>query len=365
MWVPVLESAKLGKSPARVQYWGTPVVLFRTASGRIGALEDLCGHRGVPLSCGAVRGEDIRCAFHHFRFGVDGACVDVPKVFGTDETFKESCRVRRFFVREAISLIWISIEDEPDAPFPIDETELPSDPVVMAGSFDVDGDIRVWMDHFLDVAHCIWTHAETAYAGSPDRPAELASVAINIDQVSQYPVRRAIEMTFRVPSQGRAISYALPMRLVFAGTRLRDAFIRSRRGGEDYLRVRADLVTPLCQETWSGVGPIKMRVWTGITPVAHGKNRFLYGGIAGTHGAGRIGRWLARRLLADFVQQHLQIEDGRLLALAQFVAGDRFRATPLDATVQEMRSLFAAYQKEKAHLYPPDSLMRRLEYGAA
>ena len=37
-----------------------PVVLFRTQGGAIGALEDRCCHRHLPLSRGRVRGEIIQ-----------------------------------------------------------------------------------------------------------------------------------------------------------------------------------------------------------------------------------------------------------------------------------------------------------------
>ncbi|KAF7962081.1 hypothetical protein AWV80_25955, partial [Cupriavidus sp. UYMU48A] len=41
-----------------------PIVLVRTESGTIFALEDRCAHRQVPLHAGVVEGEFIRCGYH-------------------------------------------------------------------------------------------------------------------------------------------------------------------------------------------------------------------------------------------------------------------------------------------------------------
>lgn len=364
MWMPVLESAKLQTDPVRVQYWGTPVVVFRTASGRLGALEDLCGHRGIPLSQGSIHGEDIRCGFHHFRFDTDGSCVAIPEVFGADEKFRHRCGVRRFFVREEVGLIWVSVEDEPEAEFPVDVRSLPEDRVIEAGSFDVDGDLRVWLDHFLDVPHCIWTHAESNLSGSPECPPDLASLSIDIGPDSRYPVRSAVEMTFCIEDDGGHARYALPMRALVAMDRISHRLRRrSPTGRRAHLVVRADLVTPLCQETRFRMGSRDVYGWTGITPVSAGKNRFLYSFVTDGRHRGRVRRALARRLLHDFVRQHLGVEDARWLAMARYLNDDRFRATDLDSTVLAMREMFATYQREKRKLYPDDSLIHTVHYG--
>jgi phenylpropionate dioxygenase-like ring-hydroxylating dioxygenase large terminal subunit len=59
-------------------FWGKPVLLYRGESGSIAALEDRCCHRGLPLSHGCVRGEQIRCGYHGLTFDARGLCVHVP-----------------------------------------------------------------------------------------------------------------------------------------------------------------------------------------------------------------------------------------------------------------------------------------------
>lgn len=55
---------------------GQPIVVWRTASGQIGASGAHCPHLGAHLGRGGtVEGETLRCPFHGFRFGLDGGCV--------------------------------------------------------------------------------------------------------------------------------------------------------------------------------------------------------------------------------------------------------------------------------------------------
>lgn len=56
---------------------GVPLALFRTEEGA-GALIDRCPHRNYPLSLGRVHQGGLECAYHGWRFGVDGRCLAVP-----------------------------------------------------------------------------------------------------------------------------------------------------------------------------------------------------------------------------------------------------------------------------------------------
>lgn len=58
---------------------GQELVIFRTESGQPVALGAYCPHLGADLGVGGkVEGETIRCAFHGFCFGADGACSSTP-----------------------------------------------------------------------------------------------------------------------------------------------------------------------------------------------------------------------------------------------------------------------------------------------
>lgn len=57
---------------------GREIALWRSASGAIQAWEDRCPHRGMRLSFGFVRGEELACLYHGWRFGTDGGCRAIP-----------------------------------------------------------------------------------------------------------------------------------------------------------------------------------------------------------------------------------------------------------------------------------------------
>ncbi|NPT58031.1 aromatic ring-hydroxylating oxygenase subunit alpha [Paraburkholderia elongata] len=78
-WYPFAWSheVKRGKTHG-VTFAGEPIVLARTESGKVFALEDRCAHRQVPLHQGVVDGESIRCGYHGWTYDCSGTCIDVP-----------------------------------------------------------------------------------------------------------------------------------------------------------------------------------------------------------------------------------------------------------------------------------------------
>jgi nitrite reductase/ring-hydroxylating ferredoxin subunit len=55
------------------------IVVYRTESGTVCAVEAYCPHLGAHLGHGGkVCGEELRCPFHGFRFSVSGSCVYSP-----------------------------------------------------------------------------------------------------------------------------------------------------------------------------------------------------------------------------------------------------------------------------------------------
>jgi phenylpropionate dioxygenase-like ring-hydroxylating dioxygenase large terminal subunit len=94
-WFIVARSRELRRKPLATLLFGTPIVLFRDASGRAGALLDRCPHRNVPLSLGRVAGDGtLQCPYHGWRFDTEGACTFVPSL--TDGSEAKARRAHRF-----------------------------------------------------------------------------------------------------------------------------------------------------------------------------------------------------------------------------------------------------------------------------
>lgn len=72
-WYAVMLARELlpGKT-AVARIAGSEIVLFRSSSGLLGALDAHCPHMGAHLQHGRVRGEELECALHCWKIGRDG-----------------------------------------------------------------------------------------------------------------------------------------------------------------------------------------------------------------------------------------------------------------------------------------------------
>ncbi len=132
------------------------VVLFRDADGRPAALIDRCPHRGVALSLGCVRGGEIECPFHGWRFSGDGANRRAP---WNPDAKRENLAAIALAAREAGGLLWLRA-----APGPSPDEPSPS-PSLFAPGVSVSGFSVTWrvhwtrvMENMLDSPHTAFVH---------------------------------------------------------------------------------------------------------------------------------------------------------------------------------------------------------------
>jgi phthalate 4,5-dioxygenase oxygenase subunit len=80
-WLPAMLSEELpvpDSAPMKVTLLGEQLVAFKDSSGRIGILDSRCPHRSANLFWGRNEEDGIRCAYHGWKFDVNGRCVDLP-----------------------------------------------------------------------------------------------------------------------------------------------------------------------------------------------------------------------------------------------------------------------------------------------
>ncbi|MCV7055082.1 Rieske 2Fe-2S domain-containing protein [Mycolicibacterium gilvum] len=65
-------------TPHQVNAFGQKLVVFHAEDGSINVLDSYCRHMGGDLSQGTVKGNEIACPFHDWRWGGDGRCKQVP-----------------------------------------------------------------------------------------------------------------------------------------------------------------------------------------------------------------------------------------------------------------------------------------------
>jgi phenylpropionate dioxygenase-like ring-hydroxylating dioxygenase large terminal subunit len=109
-WIPVLLSEQLPEPDCpqvRVKLMGEELLAFRDTEGRVGLIEPRCPHRGANLFFGRNEKCGIRCAYHGWKFNVDGECVDIPIVDpDRSERMREKARIKSYPTREWGDLIW-------------------------------------------------------------------------------------------------------------------------------------------------------------------------------------------------------------------------------------------------------------------
>jgi phenylpropionate dioxygenase-like ring-hydroxylating dioxygenase large terminal subunit len=104
-WQPVVLSSELGELPRRLRILGEDLVAFRDKSGEIGLLELHCPHRGTSLEFGLVGDKGIRCCYHGWLFGCDGAILETPGE-PADSTLKDRLFHGAYPVHEHAGLVF-------------------------------------------------------------------------------------------------------------------------------------------------------------------------------------------------------------------------------------------------------------------
>lgn len=161
MWYVAGLSWELKDQPIARTLLNEAVVLYRDTDGEVGALEDRCCHRALPLSKGTIDQGGLRCGYHGLLFDKSGNSIEIP---GQD-VISDSARVAAYTVREQDSLIWIWFGAEKDS---TPDCDPPHYPVHSDNRYLFDGDVyhydapyQLIHDNLLDLSHLGYVHLKT------------------------------------------------------------------------------------------------------------------------------------------------------------------------------------------------------------
>ena len=107
-WLPVLLSRELPEPdgpPLRVRVLDEDFVAFRDTDGRVALLDPRCPHRGANLFFGRNERCGLRCAYHGWKFDVEGRCVDMPTM-PPESRLRDRIRVAAPPTREWGDFVW-------------------------------------------------------------------------------------------------------------------------------------------------------------------------------------------------------------------------------------------------------------------
>lgn len=165
-WYIAAWSSEITDKPLARTLGGDPIVIYRDAAGKAGALLDRCCHRGAPLSLGEVVDKGLQCNYHGLIFSTDGSCVHIP---GQDRIPTKAC-VRSYPLVERDETLWIWLGDpkkaDPssilDYPFNNDHKKWPH----QYGLMHIKGHYMHIIDNLMDLTHLGFVHKKTIGSGA-------------------------------------------------------------------------------------------------------------------------------------------------------------------------------------------------------
>lgn len=146
-----------------LRYFGTDLVLFRSASGAARVLDAYCPHMGAHLGHGGrVEGERVVCPFHAWKFDGEGKCVEIPYATRIPPKAKVEC----WPVVEKNGMIYVWHDPERGAP----EWEVPTIAEVGGDAFtpwnhsilEIKTHPREIVENIVDTAHFMPVHGTDA-----------------------------------------------------------------------------------------------------------------------------------------------------------------------------------------------------------
>lgn len=166
-WHPIAYSSDIGSRPIAVRLLDQRLVAYR-AGDKVVVANDVCIHRGAPLSGGRIVDETLECPYHGLRFDGTGRCVAIPPA-GPDAQIPAKLRLTTYPVQERYGLVWTSLDPDPKVPLPEwPAMENPSLQKVKLKPADWNCSAFRHVENFNDVAHFSYVHAGTF--GNPDEP---------------------------------------------------------------------------------------------------------------------------------------------------------------------------------------------------
>jgi phenylpropionate dioxygenase-like ring-hydroxylating dioxygenase large terminal subunit len=166
-WYPIALSIEVVDKQVGAKLLDVPLVVYRV-DGEVTIADDICPHRGVPLSLGTFDGAGITCAYHGLHYGKGGRCDRIPADPGAN--IPARLHLNPYPAVERYGLVWTCLA----ARGQVQEADIPVMPHWDDAGFqqincpwiDIFGFAGRQVEGFLDVAHFGFVHLDTF--GDPD-----------------------------------------------------------------------------------------------------------------------------------------------------------------------------------------------------
>lgn len=157
-WYPIAFSREVKDGPIATKLLDQRLVVWRTSQG-VSVANDICLHRGVPLSMGFVEGDNLICKYHGLHYSSDGSCVLVPA--DPEASIPAKLCLKTYPAIEAYGLVWTSLGGGDRVLPDFHEWDAPEYQQILPDAVDLNAAAGRQMEGFLDVAHFAWIHTKT------------------------------------------------------------------------------------------------------------------------------------------------------------------------------------------------------------
>ena len=147
--------------PHGIEAFGTKLVVWSDSQGELQVLDGYCRHMGGDLTQGSVKGDEIACPFHDWRWGGDGKCKAIP--YARRVPLRARTQKYPTAIRNGQLLVWHDVEGAA-----ADHDVLPPElPDVMSDAYTgwdwnivpIEGShCRELIDNVVDMAHFYYVH---------------------------------------------------------------------------------------------------------------------------------------------------------------------------------------------------------------
>lgn len=123
-WLPFMLSDELANDapPRRVRLLGEDLIAFRDTQGRPGLVDRYCPHRRADLYFGRNEQCGLRCAYHGWKFDVDGNVTDMPAE-PANTPLLQDVKIKAYPMRDWGGVLWAYMGDPATMPDEVPQFE--------------------------------------------------------------------------------------------------------------------------------------------------------------------------------------------------------------------------------------------------
>ncbi|QUQ63120.1 Rieske 2Fe-2S domain-containing protein [Kutzneria sp. CA-103260] len=147
--------------PHAVHAFGTKLVVFQGSDGELNVLDAYCRHMGGDLTQGTIKGSEVACPFHDWRWGGDGRCKSIP--YAKRVPLRARTRAWTTCQQNKQLFVWNDPQGNPPPPelaipriegaFSDEWSDWTWDSVLIEGA-----NCREIVDNVVDMAHFFYVH---------------------------------------------------------------------------------------------------------------------------------------------------------------------------------------------------------------